>query len=378
MNAQLLHLHFSQLVNAWGKSKHNQYSDSAKQEYHNNLSLLFDKLKETDFVLLDDAAQNEIKNIIDFFILNLEFLDNSTFNNAVPFEIIECLKVSLNEWVDNFAQYIIVTSYGQYSFNPFLVSTTAYSIIESRFGITFNKKLIQINLPKHLSRDYLTNTVLYHELGHFVDVTLSISDRIAWVIWNNYHANRFNDEILAYFPFMDSVRSSDTQYQHVLSNHISEYLSDLFACQYVEKAAYHYLSYIASTSQITSTHPSTDLRIRMMDEFLGHQDRYSYVVKEFCNAVKIITDRELKKRYIELSENDILSLIPCEISKQEELSSLFKLGWDIWLHKTNELAAGNAMTNLKPGRIYRIINNLIEKSISNFIVMKNWRKHVSD
>ena len=163
INSQFLKLHFSQLVKAWKISKYNSYSDAQKQNYHNNLSELFSCLKKVNFDLQSPTEQQELKEVIDFFILSLQFLNNSTVN-CVPYEIVECLKVAMNEWIDKCNNYIIVTSYNQYSFNPYLVVSGPYTIIKTRFNIIFDKKLVQINLPQHLSNDYLCNAVLYHEL----------------------------------------------------------------------------------------------------------------------------------------------------------------------------------------------------------------------
>lgn len=173
INSQFLKLHFSQLVKAWKISKYNSYSDAQKQNYHNNLSELFSCLKKVNFDLQSPTEQQELKEVIDFFILSLQFLNNSTVN-CVPYEIVECLKVAMNEWIDKCNNYIIVTSYNQYSFNPYLVVSGPYTIIKTRFNIIFDKKLVQINLPQHLSNDYLCNAVLYHELGHFIDQVQNI------------------------------------------------------------------------------------------------------------------------------------------------------------------------------------------------------------
>lgn len=98
INSQFLKLHFSQLVKAWKISKYNSYSDAQKQNYHNNLSELFSCLKKVNFDLQSPTEQQELKEVIDFFILSLQFLNNSTVN-CVPYEIVECLKVAMNEWI---------------------------------------------------------------------------------------------------------------------------------------------------------------------------------------------------------------------------------------------------------------------------------------
>jgi len=170
IDSLFLNMHFSQLAQAWKSARFNSYSDVNKQDYHDKLEELFGHLSNLEFSKLDISEQKAIKQIIDFFITSLSFLNNSTINN-VPYEIVECLEVAMKDWGDLHEEYIIVTSYNEYSFNPFLVVTTVYTLIKIKFNIDFDKKLVQINLPKYLVKDYLSNTVLYHELGHFIDQT---------------------------------------------------------------------------------------------------------------------------------------------------------------------------------------------------------------
>jgi len=378
MHAQLLNSHFAQLVSAWKKSKYNRYSDYDKQEYHDNLASLFEKIKNTDFEKLSGFEKEEIKQILFFFTVSLEFLDNSTIN-SVPFELIECLKYAMEEWIDDYDKYIIVTSYNDFSFDPSLVINKVYSIIESKYKIQFSKKLVQISLPKHLSRDYLTNSVLYHELGHFVDSILEIYDAIFLSISNQIRSSKTSkkdkDDILKYFPYMLSPPTlwSLKEIEFMFKMHIKEYFADLFAAQYVSKSACNHLVYIAPNAPISSTHPSTQNRINIVDEFLGDYAEYGCVVKTFISETLKKTRKEIKLRYASIASDDIISLIPCEISQSEQLHFLYNLGWNIWLYRTSEFKDKNNMNeHLKQGQIYQIINNLIEKSINNYMIVKSW------
>lgn len=380
MLAQLLNSHFAQLVAAWKKSKNNKYSDSDKQEYHANLEKLFDILKKEDFSSKSNSQKEETKVILDFFLTSLEFLDNSTVN-SVPFELVSCLQNAMKDWVDNFNEYIIVTSYGPFSFNPGLVNNKVYCIIETNYHIKFKKKLIQINLPKHLIRDYLTNSVLYHELGHFVDVvsniTAPIFTSIAYVLndTNPIYVNEKVD-IFKYFPYLNDASIDSNTKISIFVNHVREYFADLFASQYVEKSAYNYLTYAAEGHKTSFTHPATTSRVTIVDEFISSASSYNFVVKTFIDVVRKKTGRSLEKRYQEISEDDILHLIPCEITEKNQLHYLFNLGWNIWLNSSWQFKEVNNMNDeLKPGQIYQIINNLIEKSISNYIILETWEKN---
>lgn len=168
MSPELLNLHISQLSRTFDKSKTNNYSDERKQKYHQSLVELFDKIKSQDLSNLDYPKQCELKDVLDFCFLSIEFLDNSTLVNF-PYEIVYCLEKALNEW-DTSDKYIIVTSLqnniNSYSFNPVLaLNESIYILIENSYNVIFSNRLIQINLPKYLANDYLANVVLLKNLN---------------------------------------------------------------------------------------------------------------------------------------------------------------------------------------------------------------------
>lgn len=367
-------MHFSQLVNAWKLSKYNSYSNSKKKEYQTQLMALYDRLKELDFDSMSDSLRVEMKEVIDFFLLSLEFLNHSTINN-VPYELVECLRSAMKEWIANETNYIIVTSYNEYSFDPCLVLLdNYYEIIKKRFGIEFKNKLVQINLPKYLENDYLCNTVLYHELGHFIDSVLNISDVIKRDIMNKRNSGYvFNGCFIKYFPYIYDV--PNLKYEFMLTRHIMEYFADLFASQYIKNACCWYLSYISSSNMTkhSNTHPSTNNRIDLVNDFISGNS--NDVINMFALAIKRKTGEDLKQRFKSIQSDDILNLLPCNIDDSSQLHSLFSEGWDIWIHKSDEFQKRNNMTSkLQPSTIYRIINNLIEKSINNYIVSTKWRR----
>lgn len=371
INPQFLKLHFSQLVKAWKISKYNSYSDAQKQNYHNNLSELFSCLKKIDFDSQSQIERKELKEVIDFFILSLHFLNSSTVN-CVPFEIVECLKSAMREWIDKSNNYIIVTSYNEYSFNPFLVVSGPYPIIKSRFNISFDQKLVQINLPKHLSKDYLCNAVLYHELGHFIDQIQNVYNPIANYIWDNRH----EVDCQKYFPYILNTTYEEKYRQLVLNNHVKEYFADLFAAQYIRESSYYYLEYIAGEHLTSETHPSTSCRVSFINEFLSDHHNFGFVLNAFIEEIYKQTNKQISLRYIDISPDDLLYLLPYEIKHEQQLHSLFYHGWSIWLNRQNDFMDYNTMSQpLNPSMIYQIINNLIEKSINNYLIVKKWQTH---
>lgn len=380
MGNKLLQLNFSQLESAWKKSKNNLYSDSKKSSYHINLAKLFEKMKDEDFLQLSEKETIERSKVIDFFFHSLTFLDGSTVSQ-IPFEVIKCLEVALNEWVDEFDKYIIVTSLvkgiNAFSFDTRLtVGDDYYVIIESTYGIKFESKLIQINVPESTTRDYLANVALYHELGHFIDRKYRISQSLAIELFKLISSQNSKEILDNHFPFLKNIVIKTWEdfkvYYYLVFSHFSEYFCDLFASQYIDKCLSTYLNYITkSNSDYSQTHPATTNRIKVVNKFLvGETDPLlDLILKTTFSASK----RDLRKRFKEFSTNDFENLVPVEIKSAEELHYLFVYGWNLWQSDWADFQKLNKMSYpLTPSQVYEIINNLIEKSIGNYIVKTNW------
>ena len=346
MSPELLNLHISQLARTFEKSKTNKYADPRKQAYHDSLIDLFLKIKNQDRLILDYPEQKILKEILDFCFFSIEFLDNSTLVN-IPYEIVYCLEKALSDWVA-IDRFIIVTSLQNnilnYSFDPHLALDEAiYDLIESKYNIIFDHRLIQINLPKYLAHDYLANVVLYHELGHFVDLKFHISKRIRFVLGLG----------------------------DVEENHYAELFSDVFASQYIGSASNNYLNYIAHKNPDCYSHPSTDSRIQIVEDFLNSNSQ-NVDLNNLLFATKAITQKDFKINIDKISNDDFTKFIPSIICTDFQLHSIFEVGWQLWKSVIKEYEVKNISTEEK----YKIINNLIEKSISNYMITEKWKAHV--
>ncbi len=378
MDSQLLNLNLSQLVRAWNNSKDNSYADKRQQEYHDCLGKLFGFLKQESFEAIGDVEKRNMRDIISFFQKSLELLDSNTIN-SIPFELIECIKLASSDWISDHDQYIILTSYGDYAFVIPEDISLIYHLIESKYNIKFKYKLIQIKLPKYLFRDYLTNVVLYHELGHFVDNVLKISPVLTDLFFVHYASRTHGiiDEIITYFPFLEDPHFTENDKKILIANHTGEYFSDIFASQYIGSFINQHLIYLSEDypTHASISHPSLTNRVRFVDEFLNNTTD-GFVLKSLKETLFNVSKCSLEKRFIELKKDDFLSLIPSEIDKKENLHSLFKLGWDIWLNESYKFKLNNNMKDdLLPSQVYTIINSLIEKSINNFIIIDLWTKN---
>jgi hypothetical protein len=354
MDYKAIELQLLQLEESFSKSRSNIYSDKKKEEHFLELHTLFTAIKKSDYKTFDLITLESHFVILKFIFKGLEFLDNSTLN-VIPYEIISCLEYVLEDWV-NRDNFIIATTlsnkYLDFHFDSnysqeFLDVLNNY--IQPKYSIQIKHRLIKISLPKNLSRDYLSCVVLYHELGHFIDHELNISKKL---LLNTYYVDEPQDKA-----------------QEEFLNHTMEYFADLFAAQYIDNASNLYLNYIAFFEKDSLTHPATSKRIEIVNEFI--LDKKCTKLNEFNNVLLISGYSEIKKRYkvINLNKSDFLKLIPQTITTKEELHYIFKLGWEFW--NSSDI---NFLKNFKNRQKYHVINNLIEKSISNYTIVTKWQE----
>jgi hypothetical protein len=379
MDEKLLNLHLIQVRKSLNKSKNNIYSDLKKHNYHKNLENLFEKISfsiETE-TSIDLNNIIKYKRQINFIFKSIEILDSSTLN-LIPYEIVSCLQIAMNEWLETSDKYIIVTSLvndiNGYSFDPSIAfNDDLFQEIKIKYAITFEYRLVQINLPRALSRDYLSSVVLYHELGHFIDFRYSISDTIIEDVISNIKSN--NSLITQYnilFPFINEIATpanlnTFNYYKNILLFHMREYFADVFASQYIGECSNYYLKYITaeSLSQTSQTHPSTLNRIDFVNLFLN--DTNNFILTEIKAATQKITSKEIVSRHSVPDPKDFLEFLPINITQKKEIHGLYSNGWDLWISNENDFPTFEKKDK------YNIINNLIEKSIGNFIISEQWK-----
>jgi len=109
----------------------------------------------------------------------------------------------------------------------------------------------------------------------------------------------------------------------------------------------------------------------MVNKFLG--GNADVIKDEILLWTQANSSFELTIRYIQLDEGRFDELIPYEVNDTTELVSIFIAGWKNWISEPNNLSE-----KFGDNVAYKIINNLIEKSISNYIVTSKWKlSHVS-
>jgi hypothetical protein len=232
MDSSTLELALCQLlkISEVSKKNHHVYSDDKKDSFHKEIEILLEDIEKVNFESFSDNDKNLHRQLFDNLLIWLEFLDSSTLNNT-PYEIIKCLEVVLDEWLDEaeFKRFVIVTipqsKQISYSYWDPELGSSLTDYLKEKYGKEIVNTLVPINLPKYLVHDYLANVTLYHELGHFIDRHYKISQRIV--------------------DTDPTFQSLDASAQEKKYNHLSEFFADMFAAQYIHDKCSIYLNHIA-------------------------------------------------------------------------------------------------------------------------------------
>lgn len=389
---RLLELHLSQAQQALSRAKNNNYSDKAKENYQQNLEKLFSSIvtNNAQSPPKTEAEIVDIKRELDFIFKSLEFLESSTLN-LIPFELVECLKYAMTDWLKVNDQYIITTSLintvNRFSFdNTLFTGNPLFLLFKIKYNLDFKDKLVLINFPKATARDYLISVVLYHELGHFIDHRYKISKAIANDLFDKYTSLvmplNTNDVavIEKYFVFLKSLdRSNPLSLANIrakLESYFAEYFCDLFASQYIGDCSNNYIQYLSIENKNTNglRHPATNLRVELVEEFLS--GKTNFLLEFIKSGTKLATGgKEIKIRYENLKPDDFYNFLPVDVKNIDQLHGLYKLGWDIWKSNWKPFEVHMGLKKpLERERVYSIINNLIEKSIGNYVIKEKWQK----
>lgn len=374
----------AKLFDTWKRSRNNRFSNKKIEEFHNCFKQFYDKIKHEDVTTLSEDKKKCLKNTIDYFQLRVNCLSNNTGTNA-PYEVIESIKCAAKDWVADIDDYIILTKFGDYSFFYDEDEEDIRMFLKNDYNIVLKHKTVLLSIPQHYYRDYLNNVVLYHEIGHFVDVVNGISIYSLNNMKNKFSRSEDIPNMQTFFPFLNGLTFNqvidangnflDKSIEKALYHHWMEFFADMFACSYIGKNITKYLEYVyypdCRSSNYSITHPSNDLRFKLAEDFLS--SNRNYILDIIQNELRGKFGKVMNDFTNDLDSSDLYRLLPIEINSDNEIHKLYAIAWDVWYSDRDLFKTANNLSyTLEPTQIYTIINNLIEKSISNYLIQKKW------
>ena len=152
-----------------------------------------------------------------------------------------------------------------------------------------------------------------------------------------------------------------------------QYFCDLFAAQYIGDTLGLFLQYITGNSNTDSlTHPPTTSRVKVISDFVNGVD--NPVVNYMQVALQALIGKQFEVSFDKITSDDFYKLIPYDVQNDRELHGSIIYGWEVWLADSQKFNEGMKYdVKLSEETIYRVINNLVEKTIGNYFTVQNWK-----
>lgn len=228
--------------------------------------------------------------------------------------------------------------------------------------IQFKSELVQISLPDVYRRRPLYCTPLYHELGHFIDLHRGVTTRSLISKDHNWPLPGFDIALI----------TDDASRRRVQTSHRMEYFADLFSASFTGKSGREFLQAFAGNQAVSATHPATADRIKVIDDFLTSKP--NPIVELFQETLAALTLPSLGIFYTSPNIIDSFDNVrPYAIKDPRELHGIYDAAWsylcEIWHTPRTQWA------QLEQFRREQSVNDLVEKSIRNYMIQEKWSPH---
>lgn len=281
-----------------------------------------------------------------------------------PYEMIYGLQHAVVEWFvaqkhGGVKSPLIVTSLVQEpNFYFKSVSPNFEENLRNHLSTTIEYEIVQIKLPDVYRQKPLYSVALYHELGHFIDTRFAISENV----------DVLRPDLA--LPSMSAPTGTLTPTQKLIRLlHLREYFADLFAACYCGAAIKRFLEGFAPNSGPSPTHPATYDRIQVINALLTGTAHS--LIEAFNLALKARAQPLLQLRFSRPAVDKCFDAIrPVPLGSDQEVYGVLDAAWE-YLDRAAERRA-EPWKSLDDLEIERVINDLVEKSIRNRMILEQW------
>ena len=351
MNVKLLELHREQLRLAFYRIATIKLNDARLDYVRNTIGILSYEFEKIDFSLENTGELYLFRDCISLLQEWTGWIANQE-QGTKPHAVINCMDIAASEWIGNSAQFILVATdgeFGIYADDPSVELLLDW--IYNRFKIDIPYKLVHIQIPFHLDDDYLFNICLYHELGHFIDDQLKVTEGMAVDIIASWSTRNPTAGISG-----KNVWELNTT---IFQRHLKEIFADIFAAQYVGKKLIEYIDFMCEDvmSHVGSHHPAPRLRKEMIMDVLRNSAD-NEIIENMNSALYGQTGKRILLK--EQTDGVILTAGDVIYSPIENIYQVFTATWDTYIHHTKNIGENAENSYQKTCRAAEMaINNSI-------------------
>lgn len=366
MKSEYLNILSNQFCSSWQMATGNKYSDPRLQDFHDTMNKCESYLRSVYWNGgVNDLAEYCVFRFLNNFCRWINVL-NMNVEGRSHNELVKCLSAVVDEWIESAeaVKHIVCLSEGEYSYrNPFDKLKVEQSIVKNQYGADLNYQLVDIMMPTHLMDDFMYNSILFHEIGHFIIRYHEYMDKIEDKLKSDVFSDKTKtDEMIKdSFPYLVKTGFDEGRDKAKLLSHVEEYAADIFGAQYVGIYILPHLEIHCDRRRTKedAEHPCYERREKMVKDFLDSKtdNILLNVIKDVFNEQKhgslTIRYEDLDKTYFEKGQ-----LYP--ISTNKQLISLFKLSWELYVDNNNSKKE-------KPIDYFTRLTKWAKDSVNNYI-----------
>lgn len=355
-----------------------EFSDERKKIFCSELKGISDIFLSYDVTSFSPQQIKDKKAELDFlwhWALALDDRNGYTLSH----EMRAMMDNLCSHWISNPKKYIFATTDGDFAFIRYSSSwDVLMDTIYKLYGLKFSCQLVTFTIPKHLFNDFLFVSIIYHEMGHFVDNYYNITDEVVRRLKIRMSDPTSEERMrLEFFPILQKVYDNSTRLytdekkrDEYINSYVGEYIADLFGAQYVGRNIINHIEFNrhGTYNVHTETHPSPQERAVLVNAFLTN-DKANFLLTDIHDSF-IATNLELKNRYSEPVEAETLKKgLPMTIYNDEELHSILQLGWNVYFQGASAMASrnGNKVGTTSQCDFYAQLNGAIKQSIHDYL-----------
>lgn len=320
------------------------YFDESSNAYVRGLRSVAARLRENPPPL----SPALVREMVEHLWQALTYMKGSV-SREIPYEVCCSVELALHDWVLAPGPSLFITTalIDEKNYHLQEVDARFYVISSSYLNIDFEARPLLMALPRLYKHQPLLNVTLYHEMGHFVDGQIGISKLAANIL------SRL-------VPTADAA---------VLQNHFAEYFCDLFAATYTGGVISDALDHLAPDAAESYSHPATNDRRRVVEGFLkGAPEREQRLFDFVLDRLKRPRlGVKFKKPNLTVSFGNMR---PAVLTSPAELHGLFAEA--IEFYGSVQRGEHQLWRNISALEAARFINDLVEKSIRNWLIQKKW------
>jgi hypothetical protein len=288
----------------------------------------------------------------------MQFVQGSRAKDA-PHETQYALRKALAHWVQN--DNVLISSAALEGFDFFLAPEDIWEFVAASISgydtNGYKPLVVRIGSPEAFKHRPVFCIPLFHELGHFVDHYLKITDLS-----------------LIMSPIGPTPAGiTDEEWKFANQRHRMEYFADLFGAVYCGVATNESLLAIAPNNPDSLTHPSTPKRVALVvNDFLsGRKNTMVEILQAACEA------RTGKRLAPQFTLPDLTTsfdrVLTHRVSSDEELFGMFQAGWYYMKDQLEKRVAPWIDQQYTVPEIERTVNDLMEKSVRNYEIRERWQ-----